>query len=171
MLPERHAELGIATPWDLTIGIAAFPEDGQTFNELLAVADERLYEQRGIAIRRETPLLPAQLNRSTPSRVTWCVITPHVTTSRATPEQARMGRWSCEIARPAAHGPRPAAPPPVPADDDVLAVRQHVLQPIDHDHRHRIDAGQDRKIDRHQIAEQHQRGEPVGPGLPDRLDP
>ncbi len=55
MLPERHAELGIATPWDLTIGIAAFPEDGQTFNELLAVADERLYEQRGIAIRRETP--------------------------------------------------------------------------------------------------------------------
>ena len=55
MLPERHAELGISTPWDLTIGIAAFPEDGQTFNELLAVADERLYEQRGIAIRRETP--------------------------------------------------------------------------------------------------------------------
>jgi diguanylate cyclase (GGDEF)-like protein len=55
MLPGRHAELGISTPWDLTIGIAAFPEDGETFNELLAVADQRLYEQRGIAIRRETP--------------------------------------------------------------------------------------------------------------------
>ncbi len=55
MLPGRHAELGIGTPWDLTIGIAAFPEDGETFNELLAVADQRLYEKRGIAIRRETP--------------------------------------------------------------------------------------------------------------------
>jgi diguanylate cyclase (GGDEF)-like protein len=54
MLPARHAELGILTPWDLTIGIAAFPEDGQTFNELLAVADQRLYEKRGIDIRRET---------------------------------------------------------------------------------------------------------------------
>jgi GGDEF domain-containing protein len=37
----------------LTIGTAAYPEDGETFNELLATADRRLYEQRGIELRRE----------------------------------------------------------------------------------------------------------------------
>jgi diguanylate cyclase (GGDEF)-like protein len=52
-IPERRAELGLATPWGLTIGTAAYPEDGETFNELLATADRRLYEQRGIALRRE----------------------------------------------------------------------------------------------------------------------
>jgi diguanylate cyclase (GGDEF)-like protein len=52
-IPERRAELGLATPWGLTIGTAAFPEDGETFNELLATADRRLYEQRGIELRRD----------------------------------------------------------------------------------------------------------------------
>jgi hypothetical protein len=28
-----------------------FPEDGDTFEELLGIADRRLYEQRGIALR------------------------------------------------------------------------------------------------------------------------
>ncbi|MGZ4198153.1 MAG: GGDEF domain-containing protein [Solirubrobacteraceae bacterium] len=52
-LPERRAELGLATSWGLTIGTAAYPEDGETFNELLATADRRLYEKRGIELRRE----------------------------------------------------------------------------------------------------------------------
>jgi diguanylate cyclase (GGDEF)-like protein len=52
-IPERRAELGLATPWGLTIGTAAYPEDGETFNDLLATADRRLYEQRGIELRRE----------------------------------------------------------------------------------------------------------------------
>ena len=53
LIPERRAGLGLATPWGLTIGTAAYPEDGETFNELLATADRRLYEQRGIELRRE----------------------------------------------------------------------------------------------------------------------
>ncbi len=52
LLPERRAQLGLASDWGLTIGTAAYPEDGQTFDELLATADRRLYEQRGIDIRR-----------------------------------------------------------------------------------------------------------------------
>jgi diguanylate cyclase (GGDEF)-like protein len=52
LLPERRAELGLASDWGLTIGTAAYPEDGETFDELLATADRRLYEQRGIKIRR-----------------------------------------------------------------------------------------------------------------------
>jgi diguanylate cyclase (GGDEF)-like protein len=47
---ERHS-IGVQTPWDLTIGTAAFPEDGDSFDELLAAADRRLYEQRGILLR------------------------------------------------------------------------------------------------------------------------
>ncbi|MBV9424051.1 MAG: GGDEF domain-containing protein [Solirubrobacterales bacterium] len=50
-VPERRAALGIQAPWDLTIGTAAFPEDGETFDELLSTADRRLYEQRGIELR------------------------------------------------------------------------------------------------------------------------
>jgi diguanylate cyclase (GGDEF)-like protein len=42
--------LGFQAYWDLTVGTAAFPEDGLTTDELLAVADRRLYEQRGIEI-------------------------------------------------------------------------------------------------------------------------
>jgi diguanylate cyclase (GGDEF)-like protein len=53
LIPESRAELGLATPWGLTIGTAAYPEDGETFNELLATADRRLYEKRGIELRRE----------------------------------------------------------------------------------------------------------------------
>ena len=48
----RHrAALGLRTPWDLTVGTSVFPRDGETFDELLAVADRRLYEQRGIELR------------------------------------------------------------------------------------------------------------------------
>ncbi|MGB8880185.1 MAG: GGDEF domain-containing protein, partial [Solirubrobacteraceae bacterium] len=48
---ERRAAMEIRMPWELTIGIAAFPQDGSTLEELLGVADRRLYEQRGIALR------------------------------------------------------------------------------------------------------------------------
>ena len=50
-LPEARAELGLSSPWGLTIGTAAYPEDGETFNDLIATADRRLYEQRGIELR------------------------------------------------------------------------------------------------------------------------
>jgi diguanylate cyclase (GGDEF)-like protein len=46
----RRAEMGLRAPWDLTIGTAAFPEDGETVDDLLRKADLRLYEQRGIAL-------------------------------------------------------------------------------------------------------------------------
>jgi GGDEF domain-containing protein len=49
-LPARRAKLGLEVPWDLTIGTAAFPEDGSDVDELLRVADRRLYEQRGITL-------------------------------------------------------------------------------------------------------------------------
>ncbi|MBV8945428.1 MAG: GGDEF domain-containing protein [Solirubrobacterales bacterium] len=48
---EHRSVMEIRVPWELTIGIAAFPEDGATLEELLGVADRRLYEQRGIALR------------------------------------------------------------------------------------------------------------------------
>jgi diguanylate cyclase (GGDEF)-like protein len=48
---ERRAAMEIRVPWELTIGIAAFPEDGTTLEELIGTADRRLYEQRGIALR------------------------------------------------------------------------------------------------------------------------
>jgi diguanylate cyclase (GGDEF)-like protein len=50
VVPARRAALGLQTPWDLTVGTATFPEDGQTFDQLLQAADRRLYEQRGIAL-------------------------------------------------------------------------------------------------------------------------
>jgi diguanylate cyclase (GGDEF)-like protein len=50
-VPERRAALGIATPWDVTIGTASFPEDGDTLDELLEAADRRMYEQRGIELQ------------------------------------------------------------------------------------------------------------------------
>jgi diguanylate cyclase (GGDEF)-like protein len=46
----RRAAMGLQTSWDLTIGTAAFPEDGDSFDELLRAADRRLYEQRGIEL-------------------------------------------------------------------------------------------------------------------------
>jgi len=48
---EARAGMEISVPWELTIGMASFPDDGATLEELLDVADRRLYEQRGIALR------------------------------------------------------------------------------------------------------------------------
>jgi diguanylate cyclase (GGDEF)-like protein len=44
----RREAMSYAVPWDLTVGSAAFPQDGQTVDELLGTADRRLYQQRGI---------------------------------------------------------------------------------------------------------------------------
>jgi diguanylate cyclase (GGDEF)-like protein len=48
---EARSTMEISVPWELTIGMASFPDDGATLEELLDVADRRLYEQRGIALR------------------------------------------------------------------------------------------------------------------------
>jgi diguanylate cyclase (GGDEF)-like protein len=50
-IPAHRKLLGFASPWDLTIGTAAFPDDGDDFEQLLLTADRRLYEQRGIYLR------------------------------------------------------------------------------------------------------------------------
>jgi diguanylate cyclase (GGDEF)-like protein len=50
-LPATRAEVGLKARWDLTIGTAAYPKDGSSFDALLAAADRRLYQQRGIALR------------------------------------------------------------------------------------------------------------------------
>jgi diguanylate cyclase (GGDEF)-like protein len=50
-IPVRRAALGLGDSWDLTVGVAIFPEDGDTADQLIAVADRRLYQQRGILIR------------------------------------------------------------------------------------------------------------------------
>ncbi len=42
--------MGLRAPWDLTIGTATYPDDGETVTDLLGAADRRLYEQRGIAL-------------------------------------------------------------------------------------------------------------------------
>jgi diguanylate cyclase (GGDEF)-like protein len=47
-IPAYRAGLGLVTAWDVTIGTAAFPEDGETMEQLLDAADRRLYQQRGI---------------------------------------------------------------------------------------------------------------------------
>ena len=49
-LPEVRAEVGLRTPWDLTAGVATFPQDGLAPRELLDAADRRLYQHRGIEI-------------------------------------------------------------------------------------------------------------------------
>lgn len=49
-LAAERAEMGADTPWDLTIGTAAYPEDGSDIPELLRAADRRMYEQRGITL-------------------------------------------------------------------------------------------------------------------------
>ena len=46
----RRATLGLGAHWDLTVGSAAFPQDGQSVDELLGTADRRLYQQRGIQL-------------------------------------------------------------------------------------------------------------------------
>jgi diguanylate cyclase (GGDEF)-like protein len=50
-VPSCREAMGISTDWDLTIGTAAYPADGATFEELVSMADRRLYEQRGIQLR------------------------------------------------------------------------------------------------------------------------
>lgn len=50
-VPERRAALQLGERWDLTIGTASYPDDGATIEELLAAADRRLYEQRGIELK------------------------------------------------------------------------------------------------------------------------
>ena len=50
-LPATRAALGFDDGWDLTIGMAVFPRDGQTLEALLDAADRRLYLQRGIKLR------------------------------------------------------------------------------------------------------------------------
>ncbi len=47
-VPAARGSLRLATPWDVTVGTSTFPEDGDTLEQLLAAADRRLYEQRGI---------------------------------------------------------------------------------------------------------------------------
>lgn len=49
-VPAHRDELGLAVPWDLTVGIATFPDDGTTYDELIRAADRRLYQQRGISL-------------------------------------------------------------------------------------------------------------------------
>jgi diguanylate cyclase (GGDEF)-like protein len=46
----KRESMGLGVPWDLTVGSAAFPQDGQTVDELLGTADRRLYQQRGIQL-------------------------------------------------------------------------------------------------------------------------
>jgi diguanylate cyclase (GGDEF)-like protein len=48
---QRRAALGLSAPWSLTIGTAAYPDDGNDFDDLIRTADRRLYEQRGIELR------------------------------------------------------------------------------------------------------------------------
>jgi diguanylate cyclase (GGDEF)-like protein len=50
-VPACRDAMGTGTDWDLTIGTAAYPADGATFDELVSTADRRLYEQRGIRLR------------------------------------------------------------------------------------------------------------------------
>jgi diguanylate cyclase (GGDEF)-like protein len=50
-LPARRQSSGIEARWDLTVGTAVYPEDGESIEQLLEVADRRLYEQRGISLR------------------------------------------------------------------------------------------------------------------------
>jgi diguanylate cyclase (GGDEF)-like protein len=50
-VPQHRAALGLTTAWDVTIGTASFPEDGDTLDELLKAADRRMYQQRGIRLR------------------------------------------------------------------------------------------------------------------------
>jgi diguanylate cyclase (GGDEF)-like protein len=47
----RRDAIGLQSDWDLTIGTASFPDDGDSVESLLDAADHRLYEQRGIALR------------------------------------------------------------------------------------------------------------------------
>jgi diguanylate cyclase (GGDEF)-like protein len=48
---DRRTDIGVQSHWDLTVGTASFPQDGESIDELLRAADLRLYEQRGIELR------------------------------------------------------------------------------------------------------------------------
>jgi diguanylate cyclase (GGDEF)-like protein len=50
-VPAFRDVLKLRERWDLTVGTAAYPADGASFEELLSAADRRLYEQRGIELR------------------------------------------------------------------------------------------------------------------------
>jgi diguanylate cyclase (GGDEF)-like protein len=63
-VPERRRRLGLTRDWDLTIGIAVFPDDGDTASALIAAADRRLYEQRGILLMRRRFRRPSEARRS-----------------------------------------------------------------------------------------------------------
>lgn len=63
-IPERRQRLALTRDWDLTIGIASFPEDGDTAGALIAAADRRLYEQRGIALMRRRWRRTSHMRRS-----------------------------------------------------------------------------------------------------------
>jgi diguanylate cyclase (GGDEF)-like protein len=67
-IPVCREALGLTTPWDLTIGTAAFPTDGETVNALIAAADRRLYEQRGISLPRPRLRWPSEVRRGHASR-------------------------------------------------------------------------------------------------------
>jgi diguanylate cyclase (GGDEF)-like protein len=49
-IPVHRSALGFDADWDVTIGTATFPEDGDTLEDLLQAADRRLYQQRGIQV-------------------------------------------------------------------------------------------------------------------------
>lgn len=59
-VPVRRDALGLDTNWDLTMGIAIFPSDGESIDDLMATADWRLYMQRGIRLRDASALSPGQ---------------------------------------------------------------------------------------------------------------
>jgi diguanylate cyclase (GGDEF)-like protein len=65
-VPGRRAALGTDVAWDLTVGIASYPEDGDSLQRLLSVADRRLYAQRGIHLRpiERNPELAAAASRA-----------------------------------------------------------------------------------------------------------
>ncbi|TML30395.1 MAG: GGDEF domain-containing protein [Actinobacteria bacterium] len=50
-IPQRRTALGLSTHWGLSAGVAEFPNDGETAEELLEAADRRLYLSRGIHIQ------------------------------------------------------------------------------------------------------------------------
>jgi diguanylate cyclase (GGDEF)-like protein len=50
-ISEQRRALALGVSWDLTIGLATYPDDGGSIAELLQRADERLYRQRGITVR------------------------------------------------------------------------------------------------------------------------
>jgi diguanylate cyclase (GGDEF)-like protein len=65
-VPARRAALGTDVAWDITIGTASYPEDGDSFRTLLSAADRRLYAQRGIHLRpiERTPELTAAVSHA-----------------------------------------------------------------------------------------------------------